>query len=528
MPFQPQVARAALVAFIASFCTLVVELVAGRVLAPYVGVSLYTWTSIIGVVLAGISGGAYAGGWLADRRPSPSTLGWLLLAAGAASILIAPATELLAGDDGLLTSLGIAMTLLRRVVLLAFVLFFLPSFFLGMISPVAVKLAVRDLATAGRVVGQIYAFSTLGSIVGTFVTGFYLVAHFGTRKTLIGAGLILIASGFLFGGLLGRRGRAVAIAVLVAGVVYAGAWPGALPPPYQDPLMQPSVGTGRVYFEESQYYTISVERTVREDNGGALLALHLDHLLHSYADLEDPSHLEYGYLQLFHDMISAKIDAHPSPRLLFIGGGGYTLPRLLARTHRTVRIDVVEIDPAVSRVARRWFGVPRTPRLRTINEDARWFAMRAQGPYDVIIIDAFNDLSVPYHLTTREFTADIRRLLAPNGVVAVNVVDDITRGRFLPSYVRTMQSAFGPSNVGVMLEEEDDLRSTRSTFVVVASNSLPSTLASMRGYALPASRLAALLSERNALVLTDDYAPVDAMLAPLFADRFVDEVASED
>ncbi len=525
MPFQPQIVRAALVAFIASFCTLVVELVAGRVLAPYVGVSLYTWTSIIGVVLAGISGGAWAGGWLADRRPAQSTLGWLLLAAGSASIMIAPATDLLAGDDGLLTSMGIALTLLRRVVLLSFLLFFLPSFFLGMISPVAVKLAVLDLATAGRVVGQIYAVSTLGSIAGTFVTGFYLVANFGTRRTLVGAGLVLLASAFLFGGLLGRRGRAVASALLMAGALSVAAWPGALPPPHQRPLLQPSAGSGRLHFEESQYYTITVARTVREDTGGALLALQLDHLLHSYADPTDPAHLEYSYLRLFRDVIEHASRTRESPRLLFIGGGGYTLPRLVALTHRSATIDVVEIDPAVSRVARRWFGVPRTPRLRTINEDARWFAMRAKGPYDLIFIDAFNDLSVPYHLTTREFTANVRRLLAPGGVVAVNVVDDMTpRGRFLASYLRTMQAEHGVANVGLVLDGVEDLASSRSTSVVVASGSLPPVLASMGGYAMPHRNLQRFLGARRGIILTDDHAPVDAMLAPLFADRFVDEV----
>jgi predicted membrane-bound spermidine synthase len=524
MPFQPQVVRAALVAFIASFCTLVVELVAGRVLAPYVGVSLYTWTSIIGVVLAGISGGAYAGGWLADRRPYPSTLGGLLLLSGGSAMLIGPLTDLLAGGDGLLTSWGIAATLLTRVVLLSFVLFFVPSFFLGMISPVAVKLAVRDLATAGRVVGQIYAFSTLGSIAGTFVTGFYLVATFGTRKTLVGAGVVLIASAFVFGGLWGRRGRAAAIAVLAIGAAAMGVWPAALPPPYQPPLMTAASGSGQLHVEESAYYTIAVERTVREDSGMPLLALHLDHLLHSYTDPDDPRYLEYGYLRLFRDVIQSSKPGS-APRMLFVGGGGYTLPKLVVLEDRNARVDVVEIDPAVSRVARRWFGVPRTPRLRTINEDARWFAMRASGPYDFIFVDAFNDLSVPYHLTTREAIADLRRLLAPGGVLVANVVDDLTpRGRFLASYVRTLQSEFGKARVGLVLEGAEDLTSSRSTGVVIATERLSQVLAGMSGYAMPQRNLERFLAARTAFVLTDDYAPVDAMLAPLFAERFVDEV----
>ncbi|HEY0156361.1 MAG TPA: fused MFS/spermidine synthase [Thermoanaerobaculia bacterium] len=520
------VVHAAIVAFTASFCTLVIELVAGRVLAPYVGVSLYTWTSIIGVVLAGISGGAYAGGWLADRRPVPSTLGWLLLAAGAASILIAPATNLLASDDGLLTSMGIATTLLQRVVLLSFVLFFLPAFFLGMISPVAVKLAVKDVATAGSVVGKIYALSTLGSIAGTFVTGFWLVARFGTRTTLVGVGVTLIIAALLFGGLFGRYGRAAAALLAVGAAAYAGLWPGALPPPHQDPLQEPS-GTGIIHYEESQYYTIQVDRTIRDDTGAPLHALHLDHLVHSYADLQDPSYLEYGYLRTFQDVIEWRAKQSPVFRLLFIGGGGYTLPRLVDGLHPAAQVDVVEIDPAVTRVARRFFGVGRDAAIRSINEDARWFAMREGEPYDVIFIDAFNDLSVPYHLTTRELTARLQQRLTPDGAVVVNVIDDYRKGRFLASYIRTLQSVFGERNVAVLMDAEEDMESSRSTFVVVASRNLAGITSETAAWVLPHDRLQRYLASREAIVLTDDFAPVDNMLAPLFTERFVDEIGEE-
>lgn len=510
-----------MIVFTASFCTLVIELVAGRVLAPHVGVSLYTWTSIIGVVLAGISAGAYAGGWIADRRPAASTLGWLLLAAGLTSIAIVPATTFLAGDEGLLTTMGLATTLVVRVVVLTFLLFFLPAFFLGMISPVAVKLAVRDLDTAGRVVGKLYALSTLGSIAGTFTTGFWLVAAFGTRATLIGTGVALIAASLLLGDLLGRRGRIAGVAVLVAGVAYAATHTDPLLPPHHDPVLHAGIGT--LHFEESQYYTIRVERTVREDNGAAINALHLDHLVHSYSDPRDPAYLEYDYLRAFNEVVRETASRRASFRLLFIGGGGYTLPRLVEREHPHARIDVVEIDPAVTRVARRWFGLPRNGRIRTINEDARWFAMRngEEGTYDAIFIDAFNDLSVPYHLTTRELTARLRALLRPDGALAANIIDDYQRGRFLPAYVRTLESVFGAGNVAVVLEAAEDTKSDRSTFVVIASRTMPRF---EDAYVIPPADLRRYLASRSPLVLTDDYAPVDNMLAPLFAQRFADEI----
>ena len=519
------VVRAALIVFVASFCTLVIEIVAGRVLAPHVGVSLYTWTSIIGVVLAGISLGAWAGGALADRRPHASTLGWLLIAAGLTALLIVPATGFLAADDGILTDLGLAMTLLSRVVLLSVLLFFLPAFFLGMISPVAVKLAVRDLASAGSVVGKVYAFSTLGSILGTFVTGFYLIPRFGTRATLFGVGAILIASAIALGDLFGRRGRPVALLVLAAAAAQAGLWPGAMPPPYQDPLRQPGA-TGVIHEEESAYFTIVVNRTIRRDTGSAIHALHLDHLVHSYADVEDPMHLEYGYLEFFRQIVHATSEATPAFRMLFVGGGGYTLPRLVDRRYPSAEIDVVEIDPAVTRVAHRYFGLPRNSSITTYNEDARWFVMNAASTqYDAIFIDAFNDLSVPYHLTTREHTEDLARLLTPNGVLAANVIDDYPRGRFLASYVKTLEAVFGEGNVAVLLEESADRENERSTFVVVGSRTLRSLLGRMDPIdVVHGEELRTYVAGRDGIVLTDDYAPVDNMLARLFANRFVDEV----
>ncbi|HEV3486036.1 MAG TPA: fused MFS/spermidine synthase [Vicinamibacterales bacterium] len=528
------VVRAALVVFIASFCTLVIELVAGRILAPYVGVSLYTWTSIIGVVLAGISAGAYAGGWLADRRPAPSTLGWLLLASGLTALLVGPSADLLASDDGVLTQFGIARTLLHRVTLLSFLLFFLPSFFLGMISPVAVKLGMRDLDTTGRVVGKIYAFSTLGSIAGTFLTGFYLVARFGTRATLIGVGVALILSAFIFGDLLGRLGRFAALLFVTTLIALFAFGPRTFAPPSQRRIVHPTE-EGMVHFEESQYYTIRVEQTVNEDDRRALQALHLDHLIHSFTDLQDPSYLAYAYLEIFNEAIRWKAKRYGAFRLLFIGGGGYTLPRLTERAHPGAEIDVVEIDPAVTRVAHRFFDLPRRTRINTINEDARWFAMRADREYDVIFIDAFNDLSVPYHLTTRELTLHLRERLAPDGALVANVIDNFDKGRFLASYVKTLQSVFGERNVAVILESEEDAGDRQSTYVVVASAALSDMLATMygdrtfgdpvfaAGTVLPHARLQKYLRDRNAIVLTDDYVPVDNMLAPLFAERFVEE-----
>src|SRR5512136_286178 len=193
LSMQKEIIKANIIVFIASFCTLVIELVAGRIMAPYVGVSLYTWTSIIGVVLAGISIGAYLGGRIADRYPRSSTLGWLLFLSCLGAFSISPLTNLVGGAQ-------FHTSLMTRILLITAIIFFVPSCLLGMISPVVVKLTLNNLEKAGNVVGKIYAFSTLGSILGTFATGFYLISWMGTRSILLTMGIILVISAILFGG----------------------------------------------------------------------------------------------------------------------------------------------------------------------------------------------------------------------------------------------------------------------------------------------------------------------------------------
>jgi len=195
-----------LIVFVASGCTLVLELVAGRVLAPFVGVSIQTWTSAVGVVLAGISLGNYLGGRLADRQSSSRTVGMLLAAGGAASLLVLP----LASGLGPLAPRSYPLVL--RIVLLTTLLFLAPSLLLGMVPPVVIRRSLRDLDRAGKVVGRIYAASTAGSLAGAFLTGFVLIAYFGTRAIILSVGLTLLVIGALAGGLGCRVAPATSVA----------------------------------------------------------------------------------------------------------------------------------------------------------------------------------------------------------------------------------------------------------------------------------------------------------------------------
>ena len=499
-----EVAGAAAIVFVSSFCLLVIELVAGRILAPYVGVSLYTWTSIIGVVLAGISIGAWVGGALADRYDARSLLPLLLLLGSAASFAIVPLSNLV-GSDSFPAPQD---SLMLRVLTLAAIIFFVPSCILGMISPVAVKMALRDLAQTGHIVGRIYAVSTVGSILGTFATGFFLIARFGTRAILLGVAAVLLICAAATLIKARRKIVVLALAPILVGCAVASNHFG---------LMQTPLAAESKYYKETNYYTIRVEERTRIDGMGKLETLILDQLVHSLNDPLHPCFLAYSYLRVFEDLIRWKAESGRPLNLLFLGGGGYTLPRCIEQTLPNANIDVVEIDPGVSTAAYDYLGLRRDARIHSNNADARWFLMRAAGRYDIIFGDAFNDISIPYHLTTREFIALQKRHLVPGGVIAANVIDNIPKGDFLPSYLRTVQSVFGRNNVTVLAESDGYARGAQSTLVVVAGNlgfHFPESAVSV-----PQADIDDAFRRGGWTILTDDYAPVDNLVAPLFAER---------
>ena len=541
---QREVIKANIVVFIASFCTLVIELVAGRIMAPHVGVSLYTWTSIIGVVLAGISIGAYLGGLLADRYPRASTLGWLLFLSGLGAFSISPLTNLIGGAQ-------FHTRLMIRILLITTIIFFIPSCLLGMISPVVVKLTLKNLQKTGNVVGKIYAFSTLGSILGTFATGFFLISWMGTRYILFTMGIILILSALVFGDFFGRKKVLTLFFILLslflilplAGFYgYSAIYPSEIPlsvSPIQSLkslygyAFKPPLDEETYFFKESDYYTIKLKRSIRGDNGNPLESLILDHLVHSYTDLSDPLYLEYEYIRIYEEMVRWQSSKRKSFKVLFLGGGGYTFPRFIEAKYPEAEVDVVEIDPEITRVAQNYLGISEKTKIRSINEDGRWFVMncKEKGSYDFIFGDAFNDLSIPYHLTTKEFATQLKRLLKPDGLLLANVIDSFKKGAFMPSYVRTLEEVFDKGNVHLLTLSSDYDHIGISTCVVVASPKrldMDDFVKGMKGngekemtsHVMPQDRLQQYLKERTSVILTDDYVPVDNLIAPIFEERF--------
>ncbi len=501
------------IVFVASAGALVLEISAGRLLASYFGVSLYTWTSIIGVVLAGISLGNYLGGTVADLAGSRRTLGLVLATAGLASLAILPFTTI-----DLLGLVPRGLPVVPRIVLVTGLLFFVPSVMLGMVSPIVVKRTLADLERAGTLVGRIYAWSTLGSIAGTFLTGFVLIPWVGTRSVIFGVGVVLIVLAVATGEFFRHPGwpRLVDAAMVLLLLMS---------------LAQIRLGDALATWchRETAYYCIRVT-SEREPDGQVYRVLSLDHLIHSYNSVEDPRRLHYPYMRTYAALTAYAAERAPRLRAFFIGGGGYTMPRYMETVYLDATLEVAEIDPGVTQTASEFLGLSPATRVVTYNRDAREVVEAKQGTatYDLIFGDAFNDYQVPYHLTTREFAQRVRGLLAPDGLYLALVIDRMRGGRFMASVVRTLREVFPHVYV---LSDLPGTRAPRARTYVVAASGVPLDLARLgkipwegpdgetRVGVLPPEAMEEWLRDSNPVVLTDDYAPADNLMAPIFLQR---------
>ncbi len=511
-----------LTVFISSLCIMVVELVAGRLIARHVGSSLYTWTSVIGIVLAGIAAGNYVGGRLADRYRAREALASLFLLSSAACLLI-PLFNDRMGNAQFLRSQEWAL----RIALHVFCVFFLPSAMMGTISPVAAKMALDESRQTGRTVGSIYSWGAVGSIVGTFLTGYFLIARMGTVAVLLCVAAVLLAMALFFG----AKSLAPYIwsgVVLACIFVTVSPWGWARTVGLRLGLRERTGDT--IHFQEESHYSfIRIED--EPDMKGDTRSLTLDFLIHSYIDLSDPDRLQYDYEQVYAGLTElASRDWPPErkPRALSLGGGGFVFPRWMLRRWPGAYVEVAELDPEVTRAAHVAFGLSEQTPLHIFNLDARnhvdnLLMERQQGAdvgrFDFVYGDAFNHYSPPFHLTTYEFNEKIRRLMSPDGVYLANVIDIFRSGKFLGAMINTFEKTFPHVYVlGTTLTQPND-DDGRDTFVVVGANRpLPFEKYDWIRYPGPLLEepaLATLRERSGGLVLTDDFAPVDNLLAPV-------------
>ena len=572
--------------FFSSACIMVVELVAGRLIARHLGSSLYTWTTIIGVVLAGMSIGNWIGGRLADRWKPKAFLGWLFMLASAACVLALLTNYLFADITSEQASRWLPEWLRKyfiegqgkwvaRIVLAVSVIFFPPALVLGTISPATAKLALDRSRKVGATIGSVYAWGAAGSILGTFATGFYLIAALGATGVVLTTALGLAVIGLCLGphrwahavwvtllaamlflakgpvdAIRQGLGTSTAAAPVTRALYAAERWsyelglrPGEKSPeaPPEDPLggWQPYA-----FAKDSNYQFVRVEEM--QSIGRTLRVLYLDYLIHGYVDLDDPTYLRYDYEQVYcdvargyHRAAHGADGASEAVDAFFIGGGAYAFQRWVQSEWPGSWVDVAEIDPLVVQANHVATGLPRDTAIRTYVGDARNVIddLPPDRKYDFIFGDAFSDLSVPFHLTTLEFSRKVARHLKPDGAYLVNIIDDFRYGKFLGAYVLTLQKVF--KHVYVFTTNTGGVSYGRETFVVAGSNvpldigrlrpSEPTLdeerddesygLTALRGSALTEDNLAELAGKCRGKILTDDDAPVENYLEPVVRAR---------
>lgn len=597
----------AVLSFVASLSFMAFEMVAGRMVTRHLGSSIYGWTSIIGVLLGGLSLGNLAGGKIADFIRDEKQASWLFLVASVAilSVLLVETPNrwmsdlLFDGNTKSILSHAISLTQISlpggisiplawpaRVLLVVTVAFFFPALTMGTVSPVVAKLAVdrlRKSKRTGSAIGQVYAWGMVGSILGTFLAGFVLIDVVGTK------GLLLVLAALL------------AFSATALGTVWHAAWAGIplglcviafVPAPWfeeqglkwgirEEKGNPNTTEEGNAWVDESDYYYIKV--TNDPDADGQKRTLVLDNLIHGYFILGHPERLDYDYEHLYALVANRVVNARkqkakgnealPPFRNLFLGGGAYTFQRYMQHTYPGTEVDVAEIDPAVTRANFMATGLPRDTTIKTTWGDARQFVEKNQDnkQYDLIFGDAFNDFSVPWHLTTQQFNEKLAKMMTPDGVYMINIIDAYESdarakdkasakikndkvtdpaakaraerkeleyahsfGGFLGSWVQTARRTF--PHVYIFGTDDTPGYGLRETFVVVASKQPLDDIIKDLGkrkedpkffqgdkLVEPEPYGPADLKEvdqrSRGIILTDDYAPVENLLAPVAATR---------
>ncbi|SFR52154.1 spermidine synthase [Halogeometricum limi] len=496
-PTKPELA-----VFVSGVASMGLEILAGRMVAPQFGSSIYTWGSIIGVFLAALSYGYYRGGKLAATRATNERMArvFLLTAAYVAGLIFL-------GDLLLRSSSGFPLPSRFASLPAITVLFGPPTYLLGYVSPYAAELSAKE--GLGEASGHVYALGTVGSIVGAFATTFLLIPSLGVEQIALLFGVLSVATAVVLSWPRLTRDDAVANGFVALLLVVAAAT-GAVGLSVE----------GRVVYETQTPY-----QQLRVVDLGDTRTLYLDGQRHSAMDLSDPDRHVFDYTRYFHLPLLVTDDVD---RVLFVGGGGFTGPKRFASDY-DVTVDVAEIDPEVIATAKEYFAVEESDRLNIYNVDGREYLRETNRTYDLIVLDAYRKDKVPFELTTLEFFELAASRLSEDGVLFANVISAPSgpASQFYRAEYKTLNRAFPqvyafPTVGGTVVQNVE---------VVATKNATRLTEAEL--LARNARRDVGIDLEReirnyrdpprtdDVPLLRDDRAPVDSLLDPMMGQRYV-------
>lgn len=481
--------------FTSGLALMSLEIVASRVMAPLIGNSIYTWTSIIGLVLLGLSIGAVLGGKIADKRNPDYLLIWGL---GASALSVFLIIVLKNKTSWLLDN---PPSILWLNISLAIYLFLLPSVLLGSLQPIILKKYSQNLDSLGYRYGLLSAAWSLGSILGVFITGFILISIAGTTTTLNLLSLLLLLLGLITAIKVGYKNAIVSfivVAIIMAGSILLGA----------------SKSTPHIiYQKETDYYSAKViDFNIDPYGQSRLLLLDLD--THS---IETTNKIDQSYTEIYPAFGVFKKEIKD---ILIIGGGAYTLPKYLSNYYTDSKVSVIELDPEIKNIAEKYFNLDSS-KITTIIGDARQIMNQSEQKYDLIYGDAYNSfISVPGHLLTTEFNSLIRGRLNPGGIYAINFIGavDGQNSNLFKSIAQTFRQtftnfyvfAFAPDiksiqNITIVGLNDDKNLDTRTLISRLKLG--PNSFLGDKLITSPDTYL-----DNEAIILTDNFYPTDRLM----------------
>jgi len=493
--------------FITGACVLIIEIVAIRILAPYFGNTIFTVSGVITVVLLALSLGYYSGGKLADKYPKEKIF-YGIIALSGATVIVLHLFSLF-----FLPSLGYKLSLISGPIISSILLFFTQSFLLGTLSPFAVKLQKMRLENlgVGSASGQIFFWSTLGSILGSLSAGFFLIPNFGIDKIILGVGALLILLG-LFGNLSLKFPHKLFVILFLLFTSFF----------FINSLNLNPVGA--IFVKDSLYQRIIIYEGMHNDKPARFLQQDRNS---SAAEIIESGELAYEYTKYY---ALYQIFNKDIKQALAIGAGAYSVPKALLGDSPEVLVDVVEIDPLLFELGKKYFNVPDDKRLNNFVEDGRRFLHDSEKKYDFIFSDAYSSFfSTPEHLTTKEFFELSYDRLTDNGVFIANVVGSLEKKpkSFVFSEIKTFKSVF--KNSYFFAVESPETSSSQNIIFVgykgnkaIDFNSLE--IKNNKNYII--SSLYEKLIDINGInfdnypILTDNFAPVDYLISKEFTNLY--------
>lgn len=495
-----------LTVFVGGMATLAIEFTTSRMLQTVYGTSNLVWANVIGLVLLFLTAGYFLGGRWADRSPYSRTFYTLICAAGLSSVFFLLLTSII------LKSAAAAMAELNvgaiasSIVGVAFALL-VPITLLGCISPFAIRLAVRDVAEAGKISGQMYAISTLGSLLGTYLPTLIIIPLAGSRLSAVIFGSLLLLIGLLglwqTGAKRATMGVAAVALILIPTMMV---WSAGNIKSYE----------GQLFETESAYNYIQV---VQRDDCNYLL-LNEGQAFHSfYCAGERVPRISVWSIMLAAPYFNDPVNTRPPQKLAVVGLAAGTIPKQYVRVFEQVQVDGIELDPQIVQAGYDYFALQH-PRIHVITGDGRYQLNQLDGGYDVVTIDAYKVPYIPWHLTTTDFFMEVKAQLTDSGVVAVNVGRAPHDRSLVEAMTATMQQVFAtvhtadvPGSLNTILFAT--VRPTTYDNIVQNLAVLDSSADPLLRQVLELTANAQVPTVTGNVIFTDERAPVETIIDSL-------------